>query len=399
MKDQILKNANILIVDDKEANIDILEGFLGMQGYRNVKSTTDPRLVVDLFKSFSPDLILLDLMMPQINGFEVMRQLKEYISESNYLPILVLTADTAVETKQRALAGGAKDFLSKPFDLVEVGLRIGNLLFARYLHIQMQNQNQLLEEKVRARTTELEKSNADLIVAKDKAEAGDRLKTEFIRNISHEIRTPLNGILGMYQVLTDPDGSQQGKEDYYAHLKSSSDRLIKTVTDYMDIALLVSGNMEVEESEFEPSGLLDEIFQHYLAICIGKNLKFDLAPPQQADNFRIKSDRNLLRKAMSHLMDNAVKYTGQGTVSIGVVRKGECLEFYVKDTGVGIDEATQEFVFKPFAQEDTTTTRFVEGSGLGLTIAQKMVELIGGHIRVQSARGLGSTFFVSIPCP
>ena len=203
MIDSTYKNAKILIVDDKEVNIDILTGLLDIQGYHNLASTTDPRLVVGLYQSFQPDLILLDLMMPHLTGYEVMDQLKEIAPADVYLPILVLTADITTEAKQKALRHGANDFLSKPFDLIEVGLRIENLLFTRFLHQQSLNQNQILEVKVKERTAELEKSNAELIVAREKAESGDRLKTAFIRNISHEIRTPLNGILGMYQVLSD----------------------------------------------------------------------------------------------------------------------------------------------------------------------------------------------------
>ena len=132
MIDSTLKNANILIVDDQEANICILEGFLDIQGYSNIKTTQDPREVVHLLASFDPDLILLDLSMPYISGFEVMKQIKSVISENTYLPILVLTADVTPSAKQKALSGGASDFLTKPFDLVEVGLRIRNLLFTSF---------------------------------------------------------------------------------------------------------------------------------------------------------------------------------------------------------------------------------------------------------------------------
>lgn len=149
MIDLTLKKANILIVDDQEANIDVLEGLLEMQGYTNVISSTDPRQVVSLFSSFQPDLILLDLSMPYLSGFEVMDQLKLQLSPNTYLPILVLTADVTSEAKKRALSGGASDFVTKPFDLVEVGLRIRNLLYTSYLQQQLQNQNQLLEEKVK----------------------------------------------------------------------------------------------------------------------------------------------------------------------------------------------------------------------------------------------------------
>ena len=396
MIDSTFKNANILIVDDKEANIDVLAGLLEMQGYINIKSTTDSRLAVSMFKSFNPDLILLDLMMPYLSGYEVMEQLKEVIPHNTYLPILVLTADITTEAKQRALLDGAKDFLAKPFDLIEVGLRIDNLLFARHLYQQLQNQNQILEEKVRERTIQLEKINIDLIAARDKAEASDRLKTAFLNNISHEIRTPLNGILGIYQVLTYPELSQKDKEEYYTHLESSSNRLIKTITDYMDMALLVSGNMEVNESVFAPDSILNEIYSNFRPSCEKKHLTFTLNPIPSG-GLKIKTDPDLLQKAISHLIDNAIKFTNEGTVTFGFVQKGSELEFFVEDTGVGIDETAHTVIFEHFAQENLSTTRGHEGSGLGLSIAKKIIELLGGQIRLRSVKGEGSTFYITIP--
>jgi response regulator RpfG family c-di-GMP phosphodiesterase len=158
MIDKSLKNANILIVDDQESNIDLLTGFLTKKGYDNLRSTMDPRQTAEIFSEFKPDLILLDLMMPQLNGFQVMEQLRPLIPPEVFLPILVLTADITSEVKRRALANGATDFLTKPLDITEVDLRIKNLLEARSLHLQLQNQNQILEELVQARTAQLRES-------------------------------------------------------------------------------------------------------------------------------------------------------------------------------------------------------------------------------------------------
>ena len=184
MIDSTLKNAAILIVDDQQANIDVLTGLLDAKGFTNYTTTKDSRQVFRLFDEFKPDLILLDLKMPNLTGFEVMMQLKGLVPENAYLPILVLTADITPESKQKALACGASDFLTKPFDLIEVDLRIKNLLRASYLHQQLGNQNQILEEKVNARTKELEKTNIDLRVAKEKAEQSDKLKSEIINQMS-----------------------------------------------------------------------------------------------------------------------------------------------------------------------------------------------------------------------
>jgi putative two-component system response regulator len=156
--DALREEARILVVDDQKTNVLLLERMLRGAGYRNIQTTTDSRLVLDLFTAFEPDIVLLDLMMPHLDGFQVMAKLQQAVSHDDYRPILVLTADVNEEIKRRALAGGAKDFLTKPFDVQEVLLRIGNLLETRRLHRILQGQNELLEERVRERTLELEEA-------------------------------------------------------------------------------------------------------------------------------------------------------------------------------------------------------------------------------------------------
>jgi putative two-component system response regulator len=153
--------ARILIVDDEEANVRLLERALTQAGYRNVLSTTEPRDVSRLVAESEPDLILLDLLMPHMDGFGVMQLLESLSSRDSYLPILVLTADTTAETRRRALASGAKDFLTKPLDIDEVLLRIGNMLEIRLLHQQLRGQNQTLEDRVGTRTRELEEAQIE----------------------------------------------------------------------------------------------------------------------------------------------------------------------------------------------------------------------------------------------
>lgn len=158
-----IADARILIVDDEEANIQILLRALGRANYTNVRSTTDPREALALFREFEPDLLLLDLSMPYLDGFQVIERLQPELGEDAYLPILVLTADSRPEVKSRALSCGAKDFLTKPLDLVEVLLRIRNLLEARFLYVELQRQNEVLEQKVRERTRELEEAQIEII--------------------------------------------------------------------------------------------------------------------------------------------------------------------------------------------------------------------------------------------
>ena len=161
MNETAVESARILIVDDEETNVRLLERILDRAGYTNIESTTDPGGVLRLFTWYQPDLLLLDLHMPHLSGFEVMRQLQQLIPAGTYLPILVLTADASPGAKERSLSDGAKDFLTKPFDATEVMLRVRNLLETRFLHLQLQNQNQNLEDRVRQRTQELEEAHIE----------------------------------------------------------------------------------------------------------------------------------------------------------------------------------------------------------------------------------------------
>ena len=153
--------ARILVVDDEEANVRLLERALGEAGYRNVQSTTDPRQVSSMVVEFKPDLILLDLLMPHVDGFEVMRSLELLLPGGSYIPVLVLTGDATRETRQLALASGANDFLTKPFDIDEVLLRIRNMLEVKLLHEQLRDKNEALEHHVRTRTRELEEAQIE----------------------------------------------------------------------------------------------------------------------------------------------------------------------------------------------------------------------------------------------
>ena len=280
----------------------------------------------------------------------------------------------------------------------------------------------LLEKKVHERTLQIEKQNNELmqsreeldlinkelehrvelrtseyLLAKEKAESGDRLKTAFMHNISHEIRTPLNGILGFGQMMLEKDIPIDERERYLEVLERSSGRLLNTITDYMDISLIVSENMDVRKKRLSPVALLNERYEKFLDTCNSKNLAFTLEIPAIKAPFYINSDEELLAKALDHLIDNAIKFTEQGSVVFGFALKGTELEFFVKDTGMGISAEDQQFVFDHFAQADSSNIRIHEGSGLGLSIAKGLAELLQGRITLDSEKGKGSSFILTIP--
>ena len=163
MTNTAFSTARILIVDDQSSNVALLESILYEEDYTDYRSITDSRQALPVYLEYRPDLILLDLQMPYLNGFEVMNQLRAHVLPGAFLPILVLTADVTPETKRHALAEGATDFLTKPFDSTEVILRIGNLLQTRTLHLQLQDHNRFLEHKVLERTAELEETQIEIL--------------------------------------------------------------------------------------------------------------------------------------------------------------------------------------------------------------------------------------------
>jgi len=245
--------------------------------------------------------------------------------------------------------------------------------------------------------TESKQAEKQLLVAKEKAEESDRLKTAFLNNISHEIRTPLNGILGFASYIVQPNITQKEKEGYLSELTHSSFRLINTVTDFMDMSLIVSGNMHVNPQPIEIYSLMQILQQRFLSFSMEKKLELIIQQGKVPNGFMLKTDEELLMKALSHLLSNAIKFTAKGNVTIGYEFKTNELELFVKDTGIGVSEEYKERVFDVFMQENVSDTRGYEGSGLGLSIAKGITKLLGGTIRMESVKAVGTTVFISFP--
>ncbi len=245
--------------------------------------------------------------------------------------------------------------------------------------------------------TERKRMLEELVFAKEKAEASDKLKTAFINNISHEIRTPLNSILGFGQLLAESELTPNQRMEYFNIVQKSSNRLMNTVSDYMDMARIVSGAMEVHKKEFLLKPLFNEIIEDTAHLCAEKRIGFEAVIPQEFHDITIFSDSDYIRKILNILVDNALKFTNKGSIRCGYTIKSGYLEFFVQDSGVGIAPDKLEIIFDIFSQEDASTTRGYEGSGLGLTIAQGLAKLLGGTIKVTSEKDKGSVFTITVP--
>ncbi len=245
--------------------------------------------------------------------------------------------------------------------------------------------------------TESKKILEELIAAKEKAEESDNLKTAFINNISHEIRTPLNSILGFGQLLAETNMTPEEHAKMLSNINIASNRLMETVSNYLDMARIVSGTMDVNIKEFLLKPVFDDAIKKAERLCSEKKIKFNFQVPAEYDNLIINSDKGFIVKVFEILLNNSIKFTEQGSIVCGYRITHGYLEIFSRDTGKGIASDKLDMVFNMFSQEEVSNTRGHEGSGLGLSIACGLAKLLGGSVNVVSEKDKGSEFTFKIP--
>ncbi|RKD86151.1 PAS domain S-box-containing protein [Mangrovibacterium diazotrophicum] len=243
----------------------------------------------------------------------------------------------------------------------------------------------------------VKQNEADLIVAKEKAEENDRLKTAFLMNMSHEIRTPMNSILGFLEMLQDPDFDEKQKQSFFDLVKMSGTRLLDTIGNIIEISRIEAGQSKLIltsvdlKTEFQ---FLKDLFQTQAE---AKNISLQCILPEKDEVDCIETDKYKLETILINLLKNAVKFTSEGSIEFGYLNEAESFLFFVKDTGSGIYPDKMELIFERFVQADMNLTRLKEGSGLGLAISQAYAEALGGRIEVTSQIGKGSEFVFRMP--
>jgi signal transduction histidine kinase/CheY-like chemotaxis protein len=232
---------------------------------------------------------------------------------------------------------------------------------------------------------------------KEKAELADKLKSAFLANMSHEIRTPMNGILGFSGLLKDENLTAGEKQNYIEIIEKSGNRLLNIINDILDISKIESGLTEIEIRNTDVNEQLEYMFTFFVPEIEAKGMHLVLKNKLQGCDSVIKTDKEKLLAILTNLIKNAVKYSDKGTIEYGCIKKDLFLEFYVKDSGIGISAEKQSAVFDRFVQADIDDKMAKQGSGLGLTITKAYVEMLGGKIWLQSAPEKGTTVYFTLP--
>ena len=364
-------SAKILVVDDQEAHVELIKGMLRVAGYTSVESTTDPNEVCELYRKNRYSLILLDLQMPGMDGFQVMEGLKG-IEATGYLPVLVTTAQR--DHKLRALEAGAKDFVSKPFDQAELRARVHNILEVRLLNLETKNYSKALEETVR----KLERSNMDL--------------ERFAFAASHDLQEPLRMITNYSQLLIE---GHRGRLDSEAEL--CVDFITKGAKQMLDLLANLLTYTEAGADSWEPNEFIDlnAIFEK-----VKQKLKLAIE-----ESGAVVSSGNLptvlghdarFVQLFQNLISNAIKYRGKQSPRIHVSAEYRHAEwrFAVTDNSIGINPEDFLTIFGVFKRLHGSA---IPGTGIGLAICRRVVERYGGRIWVESTLGQGTTFYFTLP--
>jgi signal transduction histidine kinase len=377
----------VLAVDDEPRNLEVITHIMEAQGV-HVLTAEDGEAALEIVRDSSPDVVLLDVVMPRLDGFETCRRLKSDPA-TVFIPVVIVTALRGVRERIRGAEVGADEFVSKPFDSVELITRVKSLARMKRLYDQLQSTNHELELRVAERTSALKRALQELTEL-------DQLKSEFIANVSHELRTPLLHVKGTVTLFTDGALGELTAEQRRGLqvAEDAVEQLERVVEDIVDF-----GDIHNRSMDFEPVPVV-EICQNAIQALNGpasrRGVTVRMSVPLELPP--VRADSVALTRVVRHLLDNAVKFSpANSLVQVLAEKRGSRVRIAVKDQGPGIAPDEHERIFRAFYQSDGSSTRRHGGMGLGLALVSRLLEAHSSHVYLESDVGQGSTFYFELP--
>jgi two-component system, sensor histidine kinase len=381
----MMQQVNLLIVDDKIENIIALEALIQRDDIKII-TTTSPNEALRICWQNDISIALVDVQMPEMDGFELVDIIKSNPKTRDILVVFVTAISTETKYAVKGLSTGAVDYLYKPLDPYITNAKVDSLITLVRTQLEIKNKN-----------IELERFQEELIIARDQAEKGKKIKERFLANMSHEIRTPLNGILGLAHLLKNSnlDSEQTRLVDL---LKVSSEALLGVINDILDISKIEAGKFKIVRTETNIGNLCNSVIDLLKYKAEEKGIDIRAEVDDQIPQL-IMADSMRLNQILLNLLSNAIKFTDAGSIilRLDLIAAEDTrirLKFSVIDSGIGIPADKIDKIFESYEQADDDTDHKYGGTGLGLSIVKKLVELKGGEIEVTSEFGKGSTFAV-----
>jgi len=383
--ENIEKNS-ILVVDDEEMNLETLRFILSPE-YK-VYTTKNGVSVLEMAGRLMPDLILLDIIMEDMDGFRVLQMLK--LSEkTKHIPVIIITGLESIEDEEKGLELEAADFIHKPFSNKIVKSRVKN-------QIQIVNQIRAIEQYAHNMNLTLNKLEA----AVEAAENANRTKSAFLAKMSHEIRTPLNAVLGISEIQLQNETLQHDIKEAFTRIYNSGGLLLGIINDILDMSKIEAGKMELSPSKYDFSSMINDTVFLILIKYENKPVKFILNIDENVPS-QLFGDDLRIKQILNNLLSNAFKYTASGEIELSANAEysedSAALVFRVRDTGQGMTADQTARLFDAYSRFNLEANRTTEGSGLGMGITQNLVNMMNGEILVESEPGKGSLFTVRLP--
>ena len=367
----------ILVVDDAPANLSLLTNLL-QEEYR-IKAASNGFKALEIAAAAPPDLVLLDIMMPEMDGYEVLRQMKASQSFSN-IPVIMISALDDEEGIARCIEMGAEDYLAKPFNPVLLKARIGASLAKKANHDREVNLLEQLRQNF------------------ERLKVLENLRDELMSMIVHDLRTPLTSVISGMQMLEVVGELSPDQHEMMEIAIDGGSTLLAMVNDLLDVASMESGTMRLQYVDLDPGMLIASACDQVASLAKSKELSIvQIVPP---DLLAFEGDEMKLRRVLVNLLGNAIKFTpSSGTLTVSVEKADDLssLIFAVNDTGMGIPPEEFEHIFEKYGQVESHQGGRGNSTGLGLTYCKYAAQAHGGGVAVASEEGLGSTFSFLIP--